>query len=442
MPVVPYIFLRGLELEGRHPHDVGAWSLTVRRLEVGEGVPLWGDSANWIEFQAGQPYPPAPKLHSSRRGHSFYYRRIRSSAECERVLLRVAPDVPVSVDLFASWGKPPHGVIPMPEEGETRLDATHLVALGGCSPERREFYFRNTWGDNWGDRGYGVLPYDYVDRYVFESWVTYSDPTRELDKFQTLEGRRERRWVVRDEWFRRVYGFEVWDEKGDERCAWAFVLERDGVLEVEELYVRPEFRRRGFGTVLARKVRELAGAKRMPLRLWVAFSDSRQEDPTNYPALVAIARLLGVQFQPCPVIWAAYYATDERAGADTPVEPARIPPRPKSALEAILAMALVVNSGSGDNEIPHSDPGVPMRKDDDFPEPGTAAWAVMNRRRAELIWKKNEEGLSQDEWPEYRRLQRLSQIALQRAFPASTVGDEALARIEARLAATNETNSE
>jgi V8-like Glu-specific endopeptidase len=69
---------------------------------------------------------------------------------------------------------------------------------------------------------------------------------------------------------------------------------------------------------------------------------------------------------------------------------------------------------------------------DPSPECGTEAWAVMNRRRAELIRKKNRGGLSPEELPEYERLQRLSQATLEKAFPAPTAGEEDLERIEAR----------
>ena len=82
-------------------------------------------------------------------------------------------------------------------------------------------------------------------------------------------------------------------------------------------------------------------------------------------------------------------------------------------------------------------PAAPVTADD-FPEPGTEAWAVMNRKRAELIRKKNRAGLAPDEQAEYERLQRLSQAALERAFPAPTVGDEELARIKARLESSSE----
>src|SRR5438132_14220511 len=92
---VPYPFIRGLEIEGRHPHDVGGWHVTIKRMEAGEGVPLETDSAFMIECQEGEPYPPAPKLHPSRLFQFFYYRRMRSSAEIERHILTVNPAVPV-----------------------------------------------------------------------------------------------------------------------------------------------------------------------------------------------------------------------------------------------------------------------------------------------------------------------------------------------------------
>jgi GNAT superfamily N-acetyltransferase len=421
-----------LELEGRHPDAIGAWHITVRRMEIGEGVPLSIDSEFMVEFEEGAPYPPAPKVPSSSLVRFFCYRRIRSSAEAERHILRVWPSVPVSVDVFASWANPPaDDVIPMPKEGERPLAESHLVVLQRCVPERKAFVFRNTWGDKWGKEGWAALSYDYVDRHAFESWVTYheSQLRRETDRKERAPGRVERRWVAREEWDRRIYGFEVWDEHEKERRGWSFVLETEDALEIEEVYVRPEFRGRGLGRVLAEKVRAMANAKRMPLRAWVPFADCRQENPSNYSAVVAMARLLGLKFQPCREIWAAYYATDEQPGSVTPVEPARVPPRPKSALEAVLAAALTLANASG-----QGNPPVPAatvaRAEEGFPEPGTAAWGQMNRRRGELIRKKNREGLSNEERAEYETLQRHVQATLERRHPAPSVWGEKIAQIE------------
>jgi hypothetical protein len=75
-----------------------------------------------------------------------------------------------------------------------------------------------------------------------------------------------------------------------------------------------------------------------------------------------------------------------------------------------------------------------------FPGPGTAAWGVMNRRRAELIRKKNREGLSEEEWDEYCELQRMTHIALEDAFPRPEVNRDQLKKLEDSLRRTPESH--
>lgn len=435
---VPYTFLRGLELEGRHPHDVGGWNLTIKRLEVGEGAPLPTDSAFLVDCQEGEPYPPAPTLHPSRLVQFFYYRRMRSSGEIERHLLNVVPEVPVSLYLSAGWANPPtDAAIPMPAEGERPLPDTHLVVLRECLPDRGLFRFRNTWGDEWGARGVAALSYDYVDKYAFESWVTYlqSQVRLESNRSEVADGRQERRWVVRDEQDRRIYGFEVWDEAGKERQGWSFVVETTGGLEVEEFYVRPKFRGLGHGRSLAAKVRAMADAKRMPLSLYVPFADCRQENETNYPALVATARRLRVHFQPCPVPWAAYFATTAEPGSETPVEPALIPPRPRSTLQAVLTAASVLMTSANGAPHVHSHPvaSATVPADTEVLDVESEKWAQVIRRRGELIHTKNRQGLSEEERIEYERLERVVDATMERKFEPMTGWDEKLAAVESLL---------
>ena len=62
-----------------------------------------------------------------------------------------------------------------------------------------------------------------------------------------------------------------------------------------------------------------------------------------------------------------------------------------------------------------------------------ASWTRMNRRRAELVFKKNRGVLNDVDRAELERLQALSRSRMQREFPAPTLIDEKLERIEARL---------
>jgi GNAT superfamily N-acetyltransferase len=412
-------------------------------MEVGEGVPLPDDPAFLLEFDDGQPYPKVPKLHQSRLHRFFYYRRMRTVEEMETYLQQIFPEVPICIYLFTSWAKPPgHGLIPMPAEGERPLPDTHLIVLRGFDPSKRIFRFRNTWGESWGVRGWAALSYDYVAKYCFESWTAFLEEQVRFhsDRKAVVEGRLERRWVINDEQHRRVYGFEVWDATEMERQGWGFVIETKQGLEVEELYVRPEFRGNGVGRRLAKKIRTLADAKRSSLHVFVPFADSWRENEANYPALVATARHLRVQFLPCPVVWAAYYCTDVATGSAEPVEPKEMPARPKSPLEAVLAAALFANSPGG--AVPPPQPAAAMVSSDatGFPKPGSEAWDFMNRRRWQLIEREFDEGLTEEERVELEALQRQSLAAVE--GPTVEEPDDVLDAIEARIRVEREAKPE
>ena len=87
------------------------------------------------------------------------------------------------------------------------------------------------------------------------------------------------------------------------------------------------------GRWLANRIVELTSPKKqMPLAaMEFAFADCKTESESNYSALVSTARRLGVQFQACPVPWAAYFATTEQRGDEFPTEPTAIPDRPRAS---------------------------------------------------------------------------------------------------------------
>ena len=63
----------------------------------------------------------------------------------------------------------------------------------------------------------------------------------------------------------------------------------------------------------------------------------------------------------------------------------------------------------------------------------------LNQRRAQLIFKKNRDGLDREEAIELERLQALSRSRMQRDFPGSPVLDESLKKIEDHLRRGGET---
>ena len=347
MTTISYHYLRALEIEGRHPQDAGSWPVTLNRLEVGEGLPKFDTPWAFVTFPEGEPFPPTDRPPPDVLWRNFYYRRIRSSTECDRHLfLDPEGGARLAFQLTAAWANPPGGMIPVPSEADQLIPHTHAAHIIDRIPERRLFHFRLKWSD-WGDRGTGYMPYDYFDRYVFECWAVYGRPeVLRLYKLTKLDDEGRVRWSAHDEDDHHIYAFEVRDANHKERLAWVFVIEREGALEIEEMYVRPEYRRLGHGRWLADRVFQLAHEKGLPLRLWIAFADCRTESESNWPALVATARRMGIRFQRSPVPWAAYFGTTDQPGEDVPVEPVTIPGRPRCPRAALLAAVAALGLGS------------------------------------------------------------------------------------------------
>ena len=80
-------------------------------------------------------------------------------------------------------------------------------------------------------------------------------------------------------------------------------------------------------------------------------------------------------------------------------------------------------------------PGSPALRSDGHDGAEEEPWGRMNRRRAELIFKKNRGDLQDAERSELEQLQTLSRSRMQREFPGPTLIDEKLKRIEEGLLA-------
>lgn len=75
------------------------------------------------------------------------------------------------------------GIIPIPILTDTTIDGKtikadtllggHAIVCVGYDDSTRLYKFRNSWSEKWGDKGYGYLPYDYVENHnlAFDMWA-------------------------------------------------------------------------------------------------------------------------------------------------------------------------------------------------------------------------------------------------------------------------------
>jgi C1A family cysteine protease len=54
------------------------------------------------------------------------------------------------------------GYVPMPNQNNEKLLGGHAIVLSSFDDQYGFFGFRNSWGESWGNKGYGYLPYEYI----------------------------------------------------------------------------------------------------------------------------------------------------------------------------------------------------------------------------------------------------------------------------------------
>jgi len=61
------------------------------------------------------------------------------------------------------------GIVPLPAKSEGLIGG-HAIVIVGYDDTKKTVKFANSWGTGWGDKGFGYLPYEYIERYMSDAW--------------------------------------------------------------------------------------------------------------------------------------------------------------------------------------------------------------------------------------------------------------------------------
>lgn len=81
--------------------------------------------------------------------------------------------VVISMHVFNSFYDlelPGRAVLSMPLQWE-ELIGGHAVTLVGYDLNKKQFIVRNSFGPDWGDHGYFIMPFDYYTKYTMDNWI-------------------------------------------------------------------------------------------------------------------------------------------------------------------------------------------------------------------------------------------------------------------------------
>jgi GNAT superfamily N-acetyltransferase len=300
IPSRMYGFVRSRQLEGTFPGspETGVWASTAMRIGKGWGTleesqwPFVGDASNW------PPSEPEGLDHLAKAHRILAYQRASTIEEC-RVLIYRQYGVIAAFEIDDSWRRPPKGVIEEP--CDQPITASHAVHLIGYNDATQRFTFWNCWGREWGDGGLGYLPYSYFRGRLLEGWNFTPHDSFPIPK--DSDQIKSRTWQINDWLGNILHGAEIVDPLLNEVIAWGFAIEgRSAFLELEELFVRPNWRMRGYASQLTTHFSQLAARLKKQIRAWIPHSDAGGLDqlPLN-----AVLPRLGLSRNPSPERWAA-----------------------------------------------------------------------------------------------------------------------------------------
>ena len=298
LPSPHYGYVRARQLEGTYPGDrtTGTWPITAKRIGWGWGTP---PEKAWPYNDSVWPPPePAGIDVIANKNLGFRYQRVRSLDECKFVTAYYSP-VLVSLDITRKWAEPPRGKIPEWSRKEPTV-ASHAVTLIGYDDAKKQLRFHNSWGPKWGDRGCGYISYRTFERTWCEGWFSYFGPSQprtgpDRGLKQRASGMKEFGGGILH--VREIVG------PNEERIAWSFAIQRIDTLDVEELFVKPDHRHKGYGKALVQLLGQLAFDLQQCPRVWVPYPDAT---PENLFIMEKLFNSLGLQLYEAQVRWAPF----------------------------------------------------------------------------------------------------------------------------------------
>ena len=157
-----FIYYNERELEGTTDSDSGAQIRDGIKVIVKEGVCPESEWPYRVDEFATRP--PDSAYRDARHDRISSYLRLPQSLVQMRACLAEGFPFVFGFTVFSSLETVEvtnSGKVPLPRP-EDSIVGGHAIVAVGYDDREQHFIFRNSWGDGWGDKGYGYLPYAYL----------------------------------------------------------------------------------------------------------------------------------------------------------------------------------------------------------------------------------------------------------------------------------------
>jgi C1A family cysteine protease len=108
---------------------------------------------------------PSSAFRNLYRLTNFVYTFIKQDLKSIKEVLASGNPILMGILIYSSFennNSINKGVISIPNINNEQLLGGHAILLVGYDDKTKVFKFQNSWGEEWGDKGYGYIPYEYI----------------------------------------------------------------------------------------------------------------------------------------------------------------------------------------------------------------------------------------------------------------------------------------
>lgn len=167
-----YLYWHERQLEGAINEDSGAYIRDGMKVLQKLGVAPEADYPYDVRQFTQTPTAQAEAAASAFRISS--YRRVNDVHDLKAALAERLPVI-IGMEVYPGFETVgANGRVPMPKVREKSLGGHAVLAVGYrdySKPGTGVVIVRNSWGTEWGDKGYCYIPYAYFAKYVTDMWT-------------------------------------------------------------------------------------------------------------------------------------------------------------------------------------------------------------------------------------------------------------------------------
>jgi len=163
MPSRLFIYYNERALDGDIAQDAGSSIRQGAKVAAQYGAP---DEKLWpYDISQFAKRPPKTAFSAALKNRAIVYSRVTQSHAALRSVLTGGTPIVFGFTVYESFESEEvsmSGLVPMPDPTEGTLGG-HCVVLCGHDDATELYLCRNSWGTEWGQKGYFQIPYDYLE---------------------------------------------------------------------------------------------------------------------------------------------------------------------------------------------------------------------------------------------------------------------------------------